>query len=145
MDFSPFSEHLGYLGYKTREETFDSSVVLFADADSSTRGNFTISHIKESPYLLVRSNWGIADAENQVPANIYEIVNLLNAKAVNISSVWYYVNSDGVPTLGISSNYFGEYDKGLFSSFIETFLADVQRVLSRKETRDLTEAGSGVE
>ncbi len=126
MDFKPFQDHLEYLGYKSRVEITDTSSVLFAEA--AGKPDFNMSSINNLPFLLVRSNWRI---ENLLE-DIDKIINSLNEKSVNISSVWHYKGSDGSPVLGISSAYFGEYDKNNFGKFIDVFLADIQRILANE-------------
>ena len=129
MDFSEYKNHIEYLGYKVREQKDDKNSTIFAEANA--KPNFNISKIATLPFLIVRSNWSIV----QTTPNLYEIVNTLNEKAVNISSVWYYKTSENQPALGISSAYFEPYDKERFATFLDAFLADINRVLNREEAK----------
>lgn len=132
MDFTPFIEHLGYLGYKTRVEEEENVSLLFAE--STTKANFNISRVGDLTFMVARSNWSMS----KTPENIYEIMNTLNEKAVNVSSVWFYKSPDDKPTLGISSAYYGEYNKEIFTAFLDAFIADITRVLAREETKALS-------
>ena len=133
MDFTPYTEHLKYRGYSTfREDKSGATEILFAEG--SPQGTLTLSKLPGSNFLLIRSNWSLGTT----PTNIYQIVNTLNEQAVNISSVWFYLTSDKTPALGISSVYFGDYDRERFTSVIETFFSDVTRVLGRDEVKALS-------
>lgn len=131
MDFTPFKNHLDFLGYKTREEHNDDVHILFAE--SATNPNLSITKNGKRPFLLIRSNWSIT----KVPANMYELINRINQNAVNVSSVWHYLSDDKTPCIGVSSAYFGEYKKDIFAEFLDVFLGDVRRLPQREEMKDM--------
>lgn len=123
MDFTPFADHLVYLGYTTSTKSEGEIDIMYAEALG--KPDFNITKVSKAGFLLIRSNWNILNESDDLDT----IINDLNGKSVNVSSVWHYDASDGSKALGISAAYFGDYDKTVFGLFLDSYLADVNRVV----------------
>lgn len=119
----PFVSHLEFLGYSVNEHSEES-----VTAKHDSKFNMVLKKI--NPGLLVTAFF--TKSQSAKMADMVLFANQLNEISI---AGRFIADSDG--DMRLEFLYFGDYDKKLYSSFLEITEADFQRFASHDKTSSL--------